>query len=591
LRIVVLEEIPEDSQLQQAWNELALRMERPEVFYTHEWAVAVQRAYSAALHPLLFLAYDDVESLCGVAALAQESKNGPVAFLCATTGDYCDFLSAPEQRSEFVVAVLGELRKRGVKSMAFANLPADSATAKTIHHAAHRLACMCLARPAYVCAQVSLERLERRANGKLVAPGKKRLRRFAKAMAHEGAVRVDHMRAWSDVATILPRFTQAHIARFLDTGRVSNLAKARRRIFLAELAKLLSERQWMVLSRMSVGEREVAWHYGFQFQGSWFWYQPTFDSSVEKYSPGFCLLTQVIQDATENPALTRLDLGLGSEAYKAKFANESRDTLYVTLHSSLLAHWGAVLRYRAASRIKASPATERMVGSLRAAISKFRRRLLGQGAKKTLLWAGRQLFRALWARDEVFFCEWENCQAAPASTENLQLHRLDLNRLADAAMEYEKDEGTLSYILRCAQRLRAEGEGKEGFVLTRENGRPVHFAWVAPLNGFRSAEWDAGLHAGLDSVIMFDCWTPPPVRGQGFYKRAIQLIAGGVKAEGKRPWIYGPATNPAWLRAIEKSGFKYRFSFSRKRIFSFRLTKASIPSIDAENLAGSAPEL
>jgi len=95
LRLVPLREIPEDTNLRLQWNALVERVDRPQVFYTYEWALAVQRAYSATLHPLIFLAYDQPESLCGVVALAVDSEGSQVSFLCATTGDYCDFLSLP----------------------------------------------------------------------------------------------------------------------------------------------------------------------------------------------------------------------------------------------------------------------------------------------------------------------------------------------------------------------------------------------------------------------------------------------------------------------------------------------------------------
>ena len=73
LRLVLLKEIPEDASLRRQWNFLVERMEQPQVFYTDEWALAVQRAYHAALRPLLFLAYDEQEALTGVAALATDS--------------------------------------------------------------------------------------------------------------------------------------------------------------------------------------------------------------------------------------------------------------------------------------------------------------------------------------------------------------------------------------------------------------------------------------------------------------------------------------------------------------------------------------
>src|SRR5277367_581459 len=101
LRFLVHSEIPDDPALRREWNALVQRLDRPQVFYTWEWAQAVQRAYSATLHPLLFLAYDERDSLCGVAALATNSSETQATFLAATTGDYCDFLSSRQDKPVF----------------------------------------------------------------------------------------------------------------------------------------------------------------------------------------------------------------------------------------------------------------------------------------------------------------------------------------------------------------------------------------------------------------------------------------------------------------------------------------------------------
>ena len=112
LRIVPLRKIPEESSLLERWNDLVLQMERPEVFYTCEWALALQSAYQASLRPLLFLGYDG-DDLVGVASLATDLGEQNVSFLAATTGDYCEFLSRPERRTEFVEAVFAELDQLG----------------------------------------------------------------------------------------------------------------------------------------------------------------------------------------------------------------------------------------------------------------------------------------------------------------------------------------------------------------------------------------------------------------------------------------------------------------------------------------------
>ena len=375
MRIVVLNEIPDDPNLQRQWNALVQRIDRPQVFYTYEWSLAVQRAYGGALSPLIFLGYDDRESLHSLVALATESRGGRVSFLSATTGDYCDFLSLPDKKAAFVAAVLSELRERGMREITLTNLPADSGTLSAIQDSSAECGYRSFARTAYICAQVALNKLERRLNdNELVLPGRKMVRRSLKAMGRESPVRLVHARSWEEAAPILSEFVQAHISRFQATGRTSNLARPERRLFLEELTKLLSGPRWFVLTRMMAGEKTLAWNYGFQFDGTWFWYQPTFDTDLERYSPGFCLLTKLIEEAVDSPSLKVIDLGLGAEEYKERFANQTRKTVYVTLKTSVAKHVKEIVRYRTAEIIKASPRLEAGARKVVARLQGIRRR-------------------------------------------------------------------------------------------------------------------------------------------------------------------------------------------------------------------------
>jgi len=155
LRIVQYGEIPEDPELHRQWNEVAQKMERPEVFYTCEWALAVQGAYRASLKPLLFLGYEGDE-LVGVASLATNKADENTVFLAASTADYCDFLTQPSSRPDFLDAVLSALEKSKAASVTLANLPEDSATTTALPTAAKKHGFHLHARPAYVCAQVDL---------------------------------------------------------------------------------------------------------------------------------------------------------------------------------------------------------------------------------------------------------------------------------------------------------------------------------------------------------------------------------------------------------------------------------------------------
>src|SRR5450755_211993 len=53
MQVVLHREVPEDEEFRRQWNGLVEAMERPEVFYTWEWARAVARGYCASLRPLV----------------------------------------------------------------------------------------------------------------------------------------------------------------------------------------------------------------------------------------------------------------------------------------------------------------------------------------------------------------------------------------------------------------------------------------------------------------------------------------------------------------------------------------------------------
>jgi len=356
-------EIPDDDSLARQWNELVQQMQCPEVFYTYEWALALSRAYRASVTPLLMLAYEQ-DTIVGIAALAIDPPREEVTFIAGTTADYCDFVSHPELRSEFVTLVLSELRNLKVPQLVLANLPADSATSRALPVATHICDYSLFSRPAFRCAQVVLSSPEQKESTKQSVRRKQMLRRHLKAMSRIAPVELRHLKSWEGIAAALPKFEQAHIARFLSTGRVSNLVSEQRRSFLVELAKLLSGQGWITLTSLNVGDEPVAWNYGFQFAGSWFWYMPTFESGFQRYYPGLCLLARIVEEACERPEINRVDLGLGAEGYKERFATGARQTLDFTITASTARHLKEIVRYHAASAIKSSPPLEHCIRRL-----------------------------------------------------------------------------------------------------------------------------------------------------------------------------------------------------------------------------------
>jgi CelD/BcsL family acetyltransferase involved in cellulose biosynthesis len=565
MRLVVHREIPECELLRRQWNDLVTQMEPPEVFYTYEWASAVHHAYSASITPLLMLAYEE-DALVGVVALATDKTQENTFFLGSSTSDYCDFVSRPQSRQGLVDAVFRELRRRNLPMLTLANLPSDSVTCYALTRAARRHRYWQFARVAYSCAQVVMDSPESRQSA--LQSVRRRMRRYVKAMAGGPPITFSHSNSWDEIGPILSRFAKAHVSRFLATGRISSLAASERRFFLAELARSLSSLGSVCFSRLMAGEQTIAWNCGFQFGGSWFWYQPTFDSNFQDCSPGIWLLSKIVEEAGENSGFNRVDLGLGAEDYKDRLATNHRLTLHVTLATSMFRCGKERIRYYAAAALRVVPPLESWARKQLNRLRSLQGRIHGHGLIECFKRLARSCRRIVFHESEVVLLEWrgDECSDSESLAQPTQTIRpIDLELLAGAAMQYGADAETLLYLLKAAERVRlAECQG---FALVSAEGVPLHFCWHAESQYFYSEDLKCTLAiASQDAMVLFDCWTPRSVRGQGFYKSAISRIASQLQAAGKVTWLITPAINRAAFWGAERAGFAKGALFIRRRI-------------------------
>jgi CelD/BcsL family acetyltransferase involved in cellulose biosynthesis len=553
----VHKEIPDDGDLKAAWRNLLQTVDQPQVFYTFEWALSATRAYPNNC-PILFAAYEQDE-LVGVVALSADYPNRQASFLTAATADYCDFLCVEKHRREFIEKVLDHIEFLSLRTLVLANLPADSSTATVLRRVTQSRGFSALTRHAYHCAQLRFESPAERETMKHAATRKEAVRRHLKALSKLGPVTVEHLCSRVEIEQALPEFAHMHVSRFLATGRISNLASSERRMFLGELTQQLSNQRAVVLSRLVVQDRPIAWNFGFRFDKSWFWYQPTFDTEFQQYSPGLCLLAKIIEDASQRSDLRLVDLGLGAEEYKDRWSNQGRETLHVIVSRSPGVYCREALRYHAGQTIRRSPVAERWVRSSISRLARLNKR--DQNFSALARFAKRKLITLLRGEPEVLF--FENPVVQSSSETRLHICPATFNLLAQAVTRYRHDSETLSYLLRAAERVRSRQT--HGFVAVDEAGIPVHFCWVTPFDNFYMSEIDREMTGpSPKSQLIFDCWTPAAVRGNGYYPATIRQIAEDLSRSGP-VWIFASATSESSLRGIKKAGFVARFSVALRR--------------------------
>lgn len=559
----MLQEIPNDPELAAAWNALAMRVERPEVFYTYEWAVAAAHAFRETVCPLICLAYDSGQ-LCGVAPLATVRGSGQKAFfLTSTTADYCDFLSEPKNRSSLLAAALEEIKTVGVRDLELANIPSDSATLRELAAVARSQDLHIYERAAYECGLVTFGDQRERQTLLQTVRQKEREKRGLKKMAKLGRIHLTHV-SHDQIESDLRSICHAHISRFLATRRVSPLLRPERRAFVSELAERLSRAGWLRISRLEVGGHPVAWNYGFRFCDSWFWYLPTFKVEHEDLSPGSCLLRLLIEEGCEDSTLRRLDLGLGDEAYKERFANALLPTRHVHLSRSTLRHGQIVVNHWLSTNLKRYQRADSIARTTRDGVRKLRAQVRIAGVMRTAKQISRRTTRYIRSRNELLIFE------APAldldSGGPSTLSRLDWQHISEAAVQNVNDDETLRYLMRCASRMK-KGDAS-GFFYSGPSGHAKHFLWVRPYDGFYLSEIDHTLKSpDHNATMIFDCWTPVSQRGHGYYVDAIRLAAKDLQQRDKSVWIFVSKENEKSARGISKAGFVCRFSLLRKTLF------------------------
>jgi CelD/BcsL family acetyltransferase involved in cellulose biosynthesis len=555
------------------WNELVSVLERPEIFYTWEWAEAARTAFSTSLEPLIATAYDD-EKFVGVVALAKTSPH-EATFLSGTTADYCDFISPHEWKMDFVTEVLRSLKAQGIRKIILPNLPADSATVPCIRESK---AFHSLFRDGYQCSSIRLGTDENRSNLSRSFTHNRTYRQSLKAWEKQGCVRFEHQSTPDEEA--LEEFFLMHVCRFLRTGRISNLVTPHRRRFLIELAQQLGRSQWFDLMTLRIGEQTAACHFGFRFASSWFWYLPTINNDFEKHSPGHSLLTKFATEACDDANAERVDLGLGDESYKDRFANDSRLTHHVTLSRQFTDHLLATGRQHAVATIKRRPRLESAARRGRSGLDILQKQLKN-GVAPALFQCARHVQRRIVHSQEVAFFQWHQQLAGQDTDERIV--PMTWNILGEAAMDHWDDPETLHYLVRAAARFQQRIHS--GYALIDSNGEPHHFAWVAPFDDFRLEELGLTLEAPGDSqVLIFDCWTPRKLRRHGFFRQTIQRLASQLSFEGCEVWMFADAGNEQLLAGIRQAQFRPQFSMVRRTV----LGRSRVSRLSCENDHDSA---
>lgn len=313
-----------------AWNRLLARSETHSVFLTWQWLSTWWECFDEGATLFVFAVERDGE-LVGVAPLMVRRENGLryVEFLGMGSSDYCDVLATEDDKPEVVRAVLDALMKRKDRwdRIRLRYLPAKSSTARALAGVSLPAGWEFVQDVEAVCPALSIEASRSFAES---CAQKKSLVRHAKYFERLGPLRFYHALDADEIMDRLPDFIEQHRDRRFMAGDHSLFDDPRHRRFYERMIPVMLEAGLLRFGVLRWRDEVLAYHLGFQYDGVFTWYKPTFNVDWARYSPGEVLLKSLIEDALANQ-IRVFDFTVGDEAFKERFANVKNENLRIQI--------------------------------------------------------------------------------------------------------------------------------------------------------------------------------------------------------------------------------------------------------------------
>jgi CelD/BcsL family acetyltransferase involved in cellulose biosynthesis len=568
MRSVIVSDFLELEALADDWARLRQTSPRLDVFNTFAWARASWRAYGDKHFLYTPVVYKGSEVL-GIFPLVVDQ--GTLRFLGGGHSDYNDLLCLPYAAADILESALWSLFKPPMpwNQCMLENIPENSVICgqrgklPRILQRRLNLAFSSLC-PTVVFSCGGEDTLKSILK-------KKSLCRHEKNLQKLGKVTFRHMNSREEIRSHLPNLFRQHIARRALDGDESIFCRDEPRQFYLALLEELDPREDLRFAVLELNGRAIAYHLGFESEGKFLWYKPTFDVGMWEYSPGEVLIKQLFEYAGSRE-IHEFDFTVGNEQFKSRFANRfNRNyTLYV---SRSWPHSVAKKMFLfAADVLKQCPPLHLAVRNFKTNTKKTFSRATYAIRRHGLLGVARInfliAFRALILRyDHVIVFSFHD--VADSVENKLGCGQVESGTLEDIAylsMEHA-EHFTQPLLKRATDRLR---NGDRVWVV-REKGACIHVSWTKVSN-----EIKAVYETGTDCTVKLDCpavlicesWTSPEVRRQGIYSRVLREIATSALKNGKGCYSYSLSGNHSSVQEIKKSGFKPRYRIRRIMLMS-----------------------
>jgi len=328
IEVKILTSFDQLLELRNEWDSLHSFNPHRTVFGTHAFAETWWRAYGEGLRLYTPVAYESGRVIGILPLVFAKSR---LSAFGVPGADYFDILAKPEHSREVLESICSALlQSSDWDTCELENVPESSLLYSLLQSLPPWLKRSVRSRFSAACKALVLGEDRRRTLAAVIdKPSKKKHKN--KLLSRPGTV--FHNLDLTEAADHLERFFSQHIARRALMGERSQFLDARVCTFYRLLIQSPSIRESVRFSVLEENGTPVAYHFGFQRDGRFVLYKPTFDIDRWDDSPGEALNLALLNYIAADESVQIFDLTCGDEAYKSQYTNRATENYAISLYA------------------------------------------------------------------------------------------------------------------------------------------------------------------------------------------------------------------------------------------------------------------
>jgi CelD/BcsL family acetyltransferase involved in cellulose biosynthesis len=563
------------------WNRLWAINPHRQIFNRFDWSRAWWQGYGRSVSlctPVVFTG----GKLVGVLPLVRYKNR--LIFFGDPGSDYNDVLcenAATPEILQFLLEVLCNASRDAWKYATFTNVPRCSLLLSAIAQLPKHWRSHFVTIEGQVCSSVILNDDNRHLTLQNIL-SQKEPRRHEKKLQKLGKLNFRHIENRNEIRSHLPKFFEQHTQRWaLVDGGNQRFLSEQSRAFYRALVDHLDPSHELRFSVLQLDDRPIAYHFGFQLDGKFIHYKPTFDIDLWEHSPGQVLTRNLFTYAGIS-GVREFDFTIGNETYKNLLANHTDRNFTLRLFRPGLL--SAVDRKHFLYRqrlLKDQPPIYVLLKTVKGWVVSVRESIRRASPRKLLDKVMARASRVLQPtrEDLLVFSLGQQQQIdsrqmnTPLSGTNLVFSPVTLGDLANHSVSQPD-------LLDPANLQSARARLKKGDLayLTQVEGRLVSLAWIGTRNGLTRAELGLDHHVPFEkhAAVIYDFWVASDLRKEitSYVLRALVRL---IHEQGLDTWIFCKRKDVSLRLSIEDAGFSLRF-----RVRPTRHLNSDRPRIERE---------